>query len=149
MSVTFDRVQLIRVATKALLEHEKQKTIHAVAVRKFLVDHAREHRNTVRARRLRDYLTVELRKGGNIQKPGSDILSGGNLESVFYTPPPSWTIDKAVKAPKGLLSGSELVETRALLQVLKAATGETVSANELKLLGLKNLQPVFIAAAQQ
>lgn len=148
MSVTFDRAQLIKVATAALLEHEKQRLVHAEAVRKFRQQHAIENRNTVRARKLRDYLTRELRKGGNVRKPGSDILGSGNLEGLFYSPPPDYVIERSVTAPKGLLSGSELVETRALLKVLQAATGDEVSVNELKLLGLKNLQPVFTAAAR-
>ena len=70
-----------------------------------------------------------------------------DVEYVFYSPPADYDVRKAVTQPKALLSPVQINETRALLEVLNAATGDVVSANELKLLGLTKLAHVFQAAA--
>jgi hypothetical protein len=155
MSVTFNRVQLIKVATEALVQHEKQKAVHAEAVKKFLDDHSRKNNNTVRVRKFRDYLTAELRKGGPIREPGEDVLGigrgggGGHLRDLFYSPPWNHIVESSVTVPKGLLSPDEYAATKSLVEVLTAVTDDTVSVNELRLLGWKNLRPVFTAAAQK
>ncbi|SKS50808.1 Uncharacterised protein [Mycobacteroides abscessus subsp. bolletii] len=149
MSVTFNRAQLINVANSALAAHERARVDYIKACDKYRADHARQHDNTAKLRVVRDWLTAQLKKGGPIAEPGSDILGGGNFRGLFYTPPGNYDVRDSVVEPDGLLSPAEAIETRSLLKVLEAATGDTVSAAELKLLGLKNLQPVFTAAARE
>lgn len=150
MSITFNRIQLIKVATEALAEHDRQRLVYAKALAKFRVEHASEHRDRhhLGLRRLRDYLTAELRKGGPVSTPGRQVLGTHAVSDLFYSKPADYIVERGTSTPKGLLTPAEATETRALLKVLEAATGDVVSVNELKLLGLKNLQPVFAAAAR-
>jgi hypothetical protein len=153
MSVTFNRQQLIRVAKTALAEHENAVKEYRKAVEDFKVKHAEQHteRTRDRATRLRDALTKALKKPGPIhaeviRRSVGDLY---RLDDSFYRPPVDYDIKKQVTEPTGLLKPAEVIETRSLIEVLEAATGDTVSANELKLLGLKNLQPIFAAASAE
>ena len=148
MSVTFNRAQLIRVTETALSEHDRAATAYNTDVERYKADHAAEF-DIARLRRFRDWLTRHLNNGGPVSRPGYDIVGHNDLCSMFYSPPSDYVITKKVTRPQGLLSPSEIIEARALLQVLQAAEGDTVSVNELRLLGMKNLQPVFTAAAHE
>lgn len=152
MSVTFHRAQLVKVATEAIAAHEKAKAEYADAIGAYKTRHAAAHHETHREgiKKLRDYLTQSLKRGGPIMRSDARQAVFGtstDLENLFYTGVDGYIVERNVTKPKGLLTPAELIETGALLKVLEAAQGDTVSANELKLLGLKNLGPVFIAAA--
>ncbi|KAB7761790.1 hypothetical protein [Mycolicibacterium mucogenicum] len=154
MSVTFNRTQLITVANRALREHEKAKADRTKAVAKYRTEHATKDADRTRANavRLRDGLTKLLRKSGPIHMDDVRDANGGSRyldADRFYTEPGEYLIKENVTVKSGLLTPAQVIETRSLLQVLGAATGDTISANELKLLGLKNLGPVFAAAAAQ
>lgn len=151
MSVTFNRAQLIEVATAAIVAHDAAKADYTAAVDKFNADHLTEWKAKNNLRRLRDYLSAQIKKGSapTIYEARQAVSDGGDLEKLFYREPDTYQIRDGVQKPKGLLTPAEVVEIGALLKVLGAATGDTVSANELKLLGLKNLAPVFTAAAQE
>lgn len=151
MSVSFNRPQLITVANKALAEHEKAQRAYRAAYQEFLAKHAEAAIEPTRARAtsLRDGLTKALKRGGPITSVEIRKLVDGRyrVDEAFYDPPHDSDVRRQVTKPTGLLTPAEMVETQTLLKVLHAATGDTVSANELKLLGLKNLQPIFAAAA--
>ncbi|AXN53328.1 hypothetical protein PBI_THONKO_56 [Mycobacterium phage Thonko] len=151
MSVTFNRAQLIKVAEAALSAHDTAQAKYAEACEAYRADHAVEHFNHSEVAKLRDYLSKRLRKAGAAPVSRAEVRSAlgvSDVENIFYQPVDDYVVKRNVEAPPKLLSPAEVTETRALLQVLKSATGDTVSANELKLLGLKNLAPVFTAAAQ-
>lgn len=153
MSITFDRVQLIKVAESALDEHAKAKVKFQAACDKYRASHAanRTQPTRDRARQLRDALTKALKAPGPVTAQMVKRATDGTsyTSDLFYIPPNDRTVEQNVNMPPGLLKPAELVETRALVTVLKAATGDTISVNELKLLGLKNLEPVFTAAANK
>lgn len=153
MSVTFNRTQLIKVAESALTAHDKAVKTREADVAKYKAKHAEDQVTVTRERalKLRNGLTILLKKSGPIGYEDVKKVNGGtySLSDRFYTGPSDYEIRNNVTSPKGILTPAEVVETKALLQVLKAATGDVVTANELKLLGLKNLAPVFTAAAQE
>lgn len=151
MTITFNRAQLIKVANAALTEHAKAQKSHAAVVEQYKARHAAAKTQATRDRAiaLRDGLTRALRKAGPISSRTvrASIPGVYRIDDMFYTAPSDHEIRNNVTAPKGLLTPAEVSETGALISVLGAATGDTITANELKLLGLKNLQPVFVAAA--
>lgn len=152
MSVTFKRTQLITVARTALREHERLITEHQQAIAAYKAKSAERNTENTRARahELRNAITKALRKGGPVYAKDLMPALGGSdyLGRHFYISPRDSDIRSYVPMPSGMLKPAEVDETRALIQVLQAATGDTISVNELKLLGLKNLQPVFIAAGR-
>lgn len=148
MSVTFNRAQLIKVAEAALAAHTKAQRDYEKACETYRVKHAERHSNDG-VRRLRDYLTAALRRGGPVTRvEAREAVGATDIERVFYDPVADYVVTRNVEAPPKLLTAAQAIETKALLEVLRAATGDTVSVNELKLLGLKNLAPVFTAAVQ-
>ncbi|NOR03650.1 hypothetical protein HGK72_26730 [Mycolicibacterium fortuitum] len=148
MSVTFNRAQLVKVAKTALTAHDKAQVEYLAERENLQARHAADW-NRQRLINFRDWLTKKLKTGGPVEAPGYDVTDGANLTGLFYSPMSDYQLDRGQKRPKGLLTAAEAIEIRALLKVLEAASGDTVSVNELKLLGLKNLQPVFTAAAQE
>lgn len=154
MSVTFNRVQLIAVTNRALRAHDEAKKSYQKQVDAFLHEHALDGIRTSHrvGLRMRNELTRQLRGHKPITHESIEkLLNGANLRGAFYTPPDSYAIKREMEKqglPTGYMSPAEITEAKALLAVLNAAAGDTISANELKLLGLKNLAPVFTAAAR-
>ena len=148
MSVTFNRAALVKAANAALTNHDKAQATRTKAVRDYRDNHRGEW-SPEKMGELRDWLTKQLRKAGNAptKYDARKAMGVSDVEYVFYSKPEDYDIRKAVAVPAGLLSPAQVNETRALLEVLKAATGDVVSANELKLLGLTKLAHVFQAAA--
>ncbi|MEU9805472.1 hypothetical protein [Mycobacterium sp. NPDC050853] len=151
MSVTFNRLQLIKVAESALAAHDNAGKTREAEIAKFKAEHAERQIVVTRERALtlRDGLTKLLKRSGPIRYDDMCNLNGGEyaFSNRFYRDPDHYDIRNKVTSPDGLLTPAEAVETKALLQVLKSATGDVVTANELKLLGLKHLRSVFTAAA--
>lgn len=150
MAVSFNRAALVKTAKTALSNHEKAQADHAKAVRDFRDNHRGEW-SPQKLVELRDWLSKQLRKGGAAPTAGDarKALGVSDVEYVFYAAPVDYDIRKAVTRPANLLSPAQVTETKALLEVLNAATGDVVSANELKLLGLTKLAHVFQAAANE
>lgn len=153
MSITFKRTQLITVANTALREHERVTKDYERKVTAFKDTHEEKYVLSTRRRaeELRTLITKTLRKPGRpvYARDLTPALSGSDyLSRHFYVPLRDSEIRNHVPPPEGGLKPAEVAETKALIQVLQAATGDTISVNELKLLGLKNLQPVFIAAGR-
>lgn len=151
MSISFSRPQLVRVAKAALAADTKARTEYLKACDAFRDRHRRDNTNTDRLRRLRDHLTKGLKGNTALldRKATRKVFGVSDIEHLFYTGPDDYNVRQAVTAPKELLSAGERIEISALLKVLEAATGEEVTANELKLVGFKNLSPVFTAAAAE
>lgn len=148
MSVTFNRAQLVKVAKSAIEAHDKARVAYLAERENLRAQHAAEWNRDLLVR-FRDWLTKQLKTSGPIESPDYDVTGGVGVRDLFYKPIRDYELDRQQVRPKGLLTPAEAVEIGALLKVLEAATGDTVSVNELKLLGLKNLQPVFTAAAQE
>jgi hypothetical protein len=154
MSVTFNRAELIKVAEAALKEHVGAQEAYQNRRAQFRKRHEADavERTRENARDLRDTLSKALRRGGVVTyKEVRTAMGDDYIRNVFYMPPDDYVVTREMETeglPKGRLNPAEVTETQALLKVLKAAEGDTVSANELKLLGLKNLGPIFIAAAK-
>ncbi|AGU91968.1 hypothetical protein ADAWI_50 [Mycobacterium phage Adawi] len=150
MAVSFNRAALVKTAKTALANHEKAQVEHAKAVRDFRDNHRGEW-SPQQLGALRDWLSKQLRKGGAAPTAhdARKALGVSDVEYVFYAAPQDYEIRKAVTRPANLLSPAQVTETKALLEVLNAATGDVVSANELKLLGLTKLAHVFQAAANE
>lgn len=153
MSVTFNRAQLIKVTTQALAAHEKAAGQRAKQVEEFKRKHAKNATvpTQTKARLLRDALTKAIKSPASPVRLDDlrSVIGSSDLRDLFYREPDDYSIKRELEGvPTGLMSPAEVVESRALLKVLNAADGDTVSVNELKLLGLKNLGPVFTAAAK-
>lgn len=152
MSVTFNRAALARAAKAALDEDAKVRIAYIKACDKYRAGHATNWNKRGQLKSVRDHLTKVLAKPapitlGEVRKAAGIGL--GSLDDLFYRPASDYEVERNVEKPKGLLSSAQILEIRALQAVLEAATGDTISANELKLLGLKNLAPVFAAASGQ
>jgi regulator of protease activity HflC (stomatin/prohibitin superfamily) len=153
MTVTFNRPDLIKVARRALAAHDQAIGDQQAAVVRWKAEraakHATEHRDS--QRRLRDALTVSLRNGKLLTRKEARKAAGGvnSLDYLFYDAPGEYETSRDGPKTPAVLTPAEISETRALITVLEAANGDTITANELKLLGLKNLAPVFIAAANE
>ena len=151
MAITFSRTQLVRVAKAALAADAKARQNYLKTCDTFRDRHRRDNTKTEQLRRLRDHLTKGLKGNTALldRKATRELFGVSDIEHLFYTGPDDYSVRQAVTAPKELLSAGERVEISALLKVLEAATGEEVTANELKLVGFKNLSPVFTAAAAE
>jgi len=147
MAVTFNRSALIKAANAALTNHTKAQVARTRAVEDYKLNHRGEW-SPEKLTKLRDWLTQQLRRNAAPTRfDARKAIRVNHLEDAFYGAPDSYQINRNVTVPKGLLSPAQVQETRALLEVLKAASGDVVSANELKLLGLTKLSHVFKAAA--
>ncbi|ACF05054.1 hypothetical protein Nigel_51 [Mycobacterium phage Nigel] len=148
MSVSFNRTALIKAAKTALANHEKAGAAYTAEVKAFRDNH-RADWSPQQMGALRDWLSKQLRKTATAPTvyDARKALGVSDVEHVFYAAPQDYDVRKAVTMPKALLSPVQVNETKALLEVLNAATGDVVSANELKLLGLTKLAHVFQAAA--
>ncbi|AGT12951.1 hypothetical protein KAYACHO_47 [Mycobacterium phage KayaCho] len=149
MAVSFNRAALIKAAKAALANHDKSQAEYKKAVEAWKLNHAAEW-SPEKLGRLRDLITKHLRRAGNptlTRAEARKVLGVSDVEYVFYTAPQDYEIRNGVSRPDALLSPAQVTETRALLQVLEAASGDVISANELKLLGLTRLSHVFQAAA--
>lgn len=153
MSISFSRTALLKAAKEALSQDDKAQVGHKKDCEKYLVTHAADStaRTREHAKNLRDAINRELRKAGPIRvRALRDSLGKGmnrDLRDVFYSPADDYEVRRNVIRPAQLLTQAQRVETKALIQVLETAKGETVTANELRLLGLKALGHVFQAAA--
>lgn len=152
MTVTFNRAHLAQVSATALANHDKAKSRQQGAIEVWKIERATKHRVNYRERtiRLRNMLTSALKANKTpTRQEARDYVGISDIENLFYTPPNDYDVQRDVPKADGLLSPAEVTEIRALQAVLDAAAGDTITANELKLLGLKNLAPVFIAAAAE
>lgn len=152
MTITFNRAQLITVAEAALAAHAKAQVDHTAKVAAWKEEQADTHRIKHRAQLvgLRDRLSLALRRNEVLTRAQARTAAGGinDIEHLFYTPPVIYDVERGVGSTPNYLSPAELIETRSLLSVLVAAEGDTITANDLKLLGFKNLQAVFTAASR-
>lgn len=152
MTVTFNRAQLAKVAEAALINHDQARINQQAEIELWKANRSFDHKVKNRAglRRLRDALTAALKADKVLTRQEiRDKVGVSDVENLFYYPPRDYDVSRECPKVTGLLSPAEAVEIRSLLAVLNAATGDLITANELKLLGLKNLSPVFIAAANE
>lgn len=152
MTVTFNRAHLAQVSATALANHDKAKNKQLAEIEQWKARRRHAHRveHRLHTVKLRDLLTAALKSNRGLERNAvRDIIGISDVDNLFYQEPSSYEIERNVPKATGVLSPAEVIEIRALQAVLESAEGDTITANELKLLGLKNLAPVFIAAAAE
>lgn len=149
MTITFKTEALIAAAQKAIDNHADDLMVYEARKNSLLAEHraawVAERREGVV--RLRDALTKALKSAGPIEisairKAAND---GNDIEHLFYTAPGSYEINNAIgNKPEayGIKSYAGLIE------LLKAHTGETITANQLKVLGYDKLTGLFTDAVR-
>lgn len=149
MSITFKTQSLITAAYQALKNYERDRAAWERKKTKFVADHRAawvgEKRPQVIA--LRDALTKALKANAvveydSIADVASKIRSHG-LSYICYSPPSPYEIGQEIGSRPGIPTGFQ-----GLIELLKAHTGDTITANQLKLLGYTNLTGLFNAAVK-
>jgi len=146
MSLTFTTESLIDAAKAAIKNNEAELAEWERKREKFLIEHAavwnEKQRPQVKA--LRSALTDMLKSSKPIHLADVRRAAGlHDLELPFYTPPSDHHISAAI-GQKPTPNNDML---RGLIGLMEAHTGDTISANQLKLLGYDKLQWLFQAAA--
>lgn len=149
MSLVFTKKSLVDAADKAIKKRqhevaEWQKKIDAVRS-----ERAREWNDTRRDRivALRNTLTRELKSSGPIMIGAirKDFPNVHYLSDLFYCGPSDHELkEKVGRRP----DESEVEKYLGLIDLMKAHTGDTISANQLKVLGYTNLTALFNAAVR-
>lgn len=150
-SITFDKVALIDAAEAALKVHAAADREYQKAVAKYRRDTAPpSQRDNIVA--LRDALSAFIKtkrtptaadvKEFRAAAHTSDI---GNL---YDREVDDYQVRNNVSKPAGWLSNERRTSWAGLVAMLQAHTGDSVTANQLKLFGYTSLEPLFRAAAQ-
>ncbi|QDH91834.1 hypothetical protein SEA_PHRAPPUCCINO_159 [Mycobacterium phage Phrappuccino] len=145
--ITFRTTELAKVVQRAIDSHaealrdyNRQADQHRRAHRRqWLADHAAQ----VKAHR--DYLTRCLRNGTAPTSAGVRTATGMSAADLVYDEVGDYVIRRLFGNPPVLPTA----EYQGLVELLKAHTGETISANQLHALGFRTsrLQQLFRDAA--
>ena len=151
MSVTFTTQSLITAAETAVKNHGIADRQYQADKAKFVKKYQAEHDVRPNLRRLRDELTAFLKTNKYPTKDDAARFrkaAGVNYIDHLYqrNQPSNSELRDNVSAPAGLLTDTRLANYRALIDLLKGHTGETITANQLKLVGFADIQGLFLAA---
>lgn len=147
MSVMFKTQSLIEAA-QSILDRKKAAGEEWEAM---LAEYYDEHydtwfkNHTEGVRELRDYLTKCLKERKNPDQATALGLMAQKDYLRFYSKPSS---PNGLDTPAGLNPGHYVGSLPGLIRMLKAHTGDTITANELKLVGYDKLTHLFAAAAE-
>jgi len=144
MSLVFTKKSLINAAEKAIKNREGEINEWQKKIDTFRVEHARtwNDKNRERLVTLRNVLTRELKLTGPVTMAAinKDVPNVGYLSDLFYFGPGDYELNqKAGHKP----NESVIATYQGLIELMQAHTGDTISANQLKVLGYTNLTALF------
>ncbi|AKU45253.1 hypothetical protein GODINES_54 [Mycobacterium phage Godines] len=149
-SITFDKKALIKAANAALDVHDKANVEYRRRCAAYIAENtAPSKRDNIVA--LRDALSafIKTKRTPTLEDTkrfraaaGSDYLSELRDREVSEN-----EVRNNVPRPEGWLNATTVGSYRGLVAMLNAHTGDTVTANQLKLFGYTNLEGLFRAAA--
>lgn len=151
MPVTFKTTALIQAAKDALAGHAKADVQYQKALADYKAQKLAESDTIPRLRALRDELSAVLKS--KRQPTRADAVrfrraAGENYLEYLYSGEVSDTdIRSNVPKPSGWLNATEVGRYSGLIKMLQAHTEDTITANQLKLFGYVNLEPLFRLAA--
>lgn len=149
MSLVFTTKSLIAAAENAIKNHNADLAEWERKRESFLAEHRAEWTATKRDRLIdfRNNLSGAIKSGKVVDRQSLRRLSRvSDIEDLFYVEPDSYRITKHEIGDKP--NGGDLASHRGLIALLKAHTGDTISANQLKVLGYTNLTALFNAAVR-
>ncbi|WP_457066747.1 hypothetical protein [Mycobacteroides abscessus] len=142
MSLVFTKKSLIAAAENAIKNHNAAVLRWERDREKYLADHqaAWIETNLSKVKTLRTALTDLLKPGKiiTLKQVRSIANSGNDIEYLFYTAP----TDSKINSDVGFKPTSNMAH-QGLVDLLKAHTGETITANQLKILGYDDLAGLF------
>ncbi|CPU00360.1 Uncharacterised protein [Mycobacteroides abscessus] len=143
MSLVFTTKTLITAAEKAIKNHNTALARWEQDRDDYLRAHQQAWIKTSlpRVRELRTTLTEMLKPGKAITlKQIRDAANAGNdIEGLFYNPPS----EARIKGEIGSKPSLNIDHYRGLIDLLKAHTGQTISASQLKMVGYDSLTELF------
>lgn len=144
--LAFRTADLIAAAETAIKNHDAARVEWDRRVAKFKSEHRVAWFRTghSRVRQLRDKLTAELKSSGPVERVDVyahlGLSNSGDLGSLLYVPPTQYEIHQLDK-PAHFYAGK--FDHAGLLELLKAHTGDEISASQLKSLGYAGLVELF------
>lgn len=147
MALTFSRAALIEAAEAAIAEAIEKQVRYDAARELRAQQYETEWMKLgpARVRKLRDYLTTALKTGRPVRRSKVQKLIGDNdIDSVFFTEESDFIVNREM----GHRPSLDTVEYTALVDMLKASTGDEISASQLRSVGFGNLNPLFKAVAK-
>ncbi|QGH80059.1 hypothetical protein SEA_NHAGOS_48 [Gordonia phage NHagos] len=150
MALTFSRAALIEAAEAAVQEDtDKQTRWDADAQRMIDADKTEWMKlGPARVRKLRDYLTAQLKTGKPINRYAvRKVVGEHDVENIFHVELSDYEIRRELNSRPAL----DTTEYIALIDMLRASTGDEISASQLRSVGFGNLNPLFkqVAKAKQ
>ncbi|SKT21324.1 hypothetical protein [Mycobacteroides abscessus] len=150
MSLVFTKKSLITAAEKAIKNRQHEILAWQKRVDNVRAEHARTWNEKGRDRivALRNAITRELKSSGpvTIGAIRKDLPNIHSLSDLFYCGPSDYELkEKVGRRP----DESDVEKYRGLIDLMKAHTGDTISANQLKLLGYTKLTELFNAAVRE
>lgn len=149
-SITFDKAALINAAEAALKAHERADGEYQKAVAKYRRDNspASKHANIVALRdALSAFIKTKRAPTAADVKVFREAAGTSDIGNLYDKPVDDYQVRNNVSKPTGWLSNERRTSWAGLITMLKAHTGDSVTANQLKLFGYSNLEPLFRAAA--
>ncbi|SKX79839.1 Uncharacterised protein [Mycobacteroides abscessus subsp. bolletii] len=149
MSLVFSKKSLIDAAGRAIKNREQAIAAWQKQVDDVKAEHARKWNEQGRERTviLRNILTRELKTAGPVPLSAirKELPDAQYLSDLFYSGMAEYELNKKV----GRKPDASVIEKyRGLIELMKAHTGETISANQLRLLGYTKLAEIFNAAVR-
>jgi len=151
MPVTFKTSAIIAAAKEALAGHAKADKIYQADCDAYRRDKHQEQDRITNIRALRDELSAVLKAK---RQPTRDDarrfarLAGVDYLSNLFTQGLSdIDVRNNVSKPAGWLNANTVASYQGLIKLLQAHTEDTITSNQLKLLGYDRLEPLFRLAA--
>lgn len=149
-SITFSKVALIDAAEAALKAHAKADTEYQAAVAKYRRDNSPPSQ-LPKVVALRDALSKFIKSGRTPTaadvKVFREAAGTSDIGNLYDRQVDDYQVRNNVSKPAGWLSNKRRTSWAGLIKMLQAHTGDTVTANQLKLFGYTHLEPLFRAAA--
>lgn len=151
MPVTFKTEALISAAKEALAGHDRADKLYQAECDAYRRDKISDQDKLPQLRALRDELSAFLKTKrqptrGDAQRfrraAGEDYLS-----SLYTQGLSDIDVRNNVSKPAGWLNANTVASYQGLIKLLEAHTEDTITSNQLKLLGYDRLESLFRLAA--
>jgi hypothetical protein len=151
MPVTFKTDALIAAAKEALSGHDKADKIYQAECDAYRADKIADQDKLPQLRELRDELSAFLKLKRQPTRDDARRFKAAAREDylshLFVQGLSDIDVRNNVSRPAGWLVSAKVASYQGLIKLLEAHTDDTITANQLKLLGYDNLEMLFRLAA--
>ena len=145
-STTFIVAKLIEVANRAIDNEQALLDKYAARVEAYKKLHLQQWMTNTKPR-----LAAARTKITDALKTGQPVTVDrvGDLNKLLYSEPDDYVIRQAVRGPSEEVrrrTQNHISELKATVAALRAQTGETISINQLRLIGVPKINDLFLAA---